>query len=214
MKITRFGHAAVLISTDETNILIDPGTYSSDSAFELTGLDAIILTHQHPDHVDLQRLPSLLAANPTATLVAEPETIPATGLTAWSPLSADDELQVGSLSITAVGGRHATIHPAMGCVGNIGVLARDSNGTSVFHPGDSYAVTPKDVDILTVPLSAPWAKLEETIDFVDAIRPKLVVPIHDRALTDVGYPIYWESVARLGGAGDAMRLAPDGAVDA
>ena len=73
MRLTHFGHAAVLIETDENRrVLIDPGTYSS--GFEsLTGLHLILLTHAHPDHVDAARLGALRDANPEAVVVANAE---------------------------------------------------------------------------------------------------------------------------------------------
>jgi L-ascorbate metabolism protein UlaG (beta-lactamase superfamily) len=49
-------------------ILFDPGTYSADFE-ELTGLDAVLITHEHPDHHDAERLARLAAANPQARVV-------------------------------------------------------------------------------------------------------------------------------------------------
>lgn len=73
MRITHLGHACLLIETGETQLLIDPGTYSA--GFEaLTGLAGILVTHQHADHIDMDRLPDLLSANPRAELLFEPET--------------------------------------------------------------------------------------------------------------------------------------------
>ena len=73
MEITRFGHASVLVEVAGTRVLIDPGVFSSDEAFALEGLDAIVVTHQHPDHIDVNRGPGLLERNPAAVLLADPE---------------------------------------------------------------------------------------------------------------------------------------------
>ncbi|HEY6683652.1 MAG TPA: MBL fold metallo-hydrolase, partial [Propionibacteriaceae bacterium] len=51
MRITHLGHAAVLAETDGARILIDPGNFS-DAWHSLTDLDAVLVTHQHPDHID------------------------------------------------------------------------------------------------------------------------------------------------------------------
>ena len=54
-------------------MLFDPGNFSH--GFEgITGLSAILITHQHPDHADTARLPALLDANPQAALYADPMT--------------------------------------------------------------------------------------------------------------------------------------------
>ena len=54
-------------------VLFDPGNFSH--GFEgITGLSAILITHQHPDHADVTRLPALIEANPQAALYADPQT--------------------------------------------------------------------------------------------------------------------------------------------
>ena len=39
---------------------------------ELTDLDAILVTHQHPDHLDPEHVPALIKANPQARVMVEP----------------------------------------------------------------------------------------------------------------------------------------------
>ena len=72
MKLTHLGHACLLVETDDARLLLDPGTMSE---FEtLTDLTAVLVTHQHPDHLDTRRVAALLAANPAARLVIDPDT--------------------------------------------------------------------------------------------------------------------------------------------
>jgi L-ascorbate metabolism protein UlaG (beta-lactamase superfamily) len=71
MRITHLGHAAVLAETDDARILLDPGNVS-DSWHSLTDLDAVLVTHQHPDHLDPDNLPTLVAANASAAILVEP----------------------------------------------------------------------------------------------------------------------------------------------
>lgn len=210
MDITRFGHSALLVESGPHRVLIDPGTFSRDEAFSLTGLDAIVVTHQHPDHVDPARIERLLAANPDARLLAEPQTVAALGgLGVWQPLAANVTVELGpSLTLTGIGFEHAVIHPDMPRIGNVGVLV-EAEDTRLFHPGDSYESVPRAVDVLAVPLSAPWAKVSETVDFVRAVAPRVVFPIHDGTISDLGYPIYWGRVAEMGGAEEALLLGPD-----
>ncbi|MBM9462522.1 MBL fold metallo-hydrolase [Aeromicrobium sp. YIM 150415] len=212
MLVTRYGHAALLVESGATRILIDPGTFSRDAVFDLTGLDAIVVTHQHPDHVDPDRIGGLLEANPGATLLADPETAERLG----SPWRAhrDGELTlVGDLELTGVGEWHAVIAEPLPRVANVGVLVTASGEPTLFHPGDSYAVAPPEVDVLAVPLSAPWTKVAETIEFVGRVGPKVMFPIHDCTVSEAGHGVYWQHVSRFGGVPDARDLPQDGTLD-
>ena len=108
MELTHFGHSCLLASFPGTQILFDPGNFHG---FEgITGLSAILITHQHPDHADPARLSALVEANPGASLYADPQTAAQLG-GGWRAVHAGDEFAVDGLRIRGVGGRHAVIHP-------------------------------------------------------------------------------------------------------
>lgn len=204
MDVTRFGHAAVLVEAAGTRVLLDPGTFSIPAAFELTELDAIVVTHQHPDHLDRDRIEGLVAANPRARLLAEPET--AASLEGWDATGDGVTFAIGGLTLTGVGSRHAEIVPALPRVGNVGVLVTADGEPTLFHPGDTYEYRPEGVDILAFPLSAPWAKVSETVEFVRAVAPRTAFPIHDCTVAEPAYGIYWTHVQQHGGVEDLQRL--------
>lgn len=205
MLITRFGHAALLVETSSTRVLIDPGGFCGDDVFALEGLHAIIVTHQHPDHLDRDRAPALLTLNPDALLVCDPETAADVDFGDWTVNADGTEHVVGDITVRGVGAQHAVILPAIPRVANVGVTLT-ADGTTLFHPGDTYEHAPEGVDVLALPLGAPWAKVSETVDFVQRVAPETFLPIHDLTISELAYPLFWGQVVNHGGAGEGHRL--------
>ena len=206
MQITRFGHAAILVEVAGQRILIDPGAFSSNDVFELDGLDAIVVTHQHADHLDQGRIGGLLERNPDAVRLSDPET--ASIVDAFSAHTDGDVTTLGGVELHGIGTTHAEILPAIPRVTNTGVLVTAQGEPSVFHPGDSYASAPENVDILAAPLWAPWARIADTVDFIQRVAPRTFFPVHDAGVASLAYGIYWNHASTHGGVEDARQLGP------
>ncbi|HUQ00651.1 MAG TPA: MBL fold metallo-hydrolase [Aeromicrobium sp.] len=210
MRVTRFGHSAVLVESAGQRVLIDPGAFSSPDVFELEGLGAIVVTHQHADHLDRERVRGLIERNPDAVRLSDPETAAQFG--DFSAHADGDVTALGELTITGVGTTHAEILPVIPRVANTGVLIAAAGEPTLFHPGDSYASAPGSVDVLAAPLSAPWAKVSETVDFVQRVNPRTVFPIHDAGISPLSYGIYWGHLSTHSGVDDARQVDPSGSV--
>ncbi|MFA5707993.1 MBL fold metallo-hydrolase [Mycolicibacterium sp.] len=199
MELTHFGHSCLLASfpgTEPTSLLFDPGTFSH--GFEgVTGLSAILITHQHPDHADPERLPALVEANPDAALYADPQTAAQLGGN-WRAVHVGDELTVGGLRIRGAGGRHAIIHPELPEIDNISYLVGDDeHAARLMHPGDALFVPDEPVHVLATPAAAPWMKISEAVDFLRAVAPTHAVPIHQGIIAPNARGIYYGRLTEM-----------------
>lgn len=196
VRIVHYGHSCVLLTTDSARLLFDPGTFSS--GFEsVRDLDAILITHQHFDHLDGNRLPALAKTNPNAALVVDEDTVPEIeklGLTPTTVARPGDTLTFGKTGIAVVGGRHATIHPDFAMPTNAGYIVDDG---AFYHPGDALFVPEQRIDVLGLPMSAPWLKTSEAADFLREVAPRVAVPIHEALLTEVGFQVQQNWITRV-----------------
>jgi L-ascorbate metabolism protein UlaG (beta-lactamase superfamily) len=209
MRITHLGHSCLFVEMAERRILVDPGGFSA--GFEdLTGLDAIIVTHQHGDHLDQKRFPALVRGNPRAQLYADP--MSAT-LLAESGLAVGSDVQIGEVRVRPCGAMHAFNHQWIPTVANVGVRLEAAGEPTLFHPGDAYDAEPGEIDVVAVPINAPWCAVRDSIDFVRRLAPKAMIPIHDGLLATPGRTLYLTHIATNGGTDLTLHdLAGRGAV--
>jgi L-ascorbate metabolism protein UlaG (beta-lactamase superfamily) len=209
VKLTKFTHACIRLESGDHAVVIDPGEWSEEWA--LDGISAVLVTHEHFDHLDVTWLSRVAAENP-ALHVWAPAPVAENQLgglgdkvTAVAP---GDSFSAGGFPVRVVGGEHAEIYEGLPGCANVGYLV----GEAVYHPGDALSVPDVPVDTLLVPASAPWLKLAEALDFVRAIKPRRAYPIHDAMLSVIGQ----QSVERwmtAKGDTDYAWLAPGDAVD-
>lgn len=200
MRLTKLGHACLLVEVEDARLLIDPGTFSHGFA-ALRGLTGILITHQHGDHLDPARIQAVAEANPDAAVVADPASaeLLASLEVAARAVGAGDVLDLGA-PVRVVGRDHAVIHRDIPVVPNVGFLIDGR----LLHPGDALTVPAEPVEVLALPTMAPWMGAAAAVDFLRAVRPAVAVPIHDALLRDPR--IYHRFFNQLGPAG--TRLAP------
>jgi L-ascorbate metabolism protein UlaG (beta-lactamase superfamily) len=213
VQITHLGHSCVLVESDGARLLVDPGGFT-EGWEGVRDLDVVLVTHEHADHLDRDRLPALLSGNPRARLVTEPGVagqLAGTVDREVEPLEAGASTTAGAVRITATGGRHAVIHVDIPRVGNVGYLI-SAGRTVLYHPGDMLEAVPEGVDVLAVPLSAPWQAVKETVEFVRAARAPVAFPIHDALLSPTGRGLYQRVLGSLTPDTQLRDIAGAGAV--
>jgi L-ascorbate metabolism protein UlaG (beta-lactamase superfamily) len=211
MELTKHGHACVVVSEDDRRLVLDPGVFTDPSA--LDGASAVLITHEHPDHFEPERLRAALDADPAlevwtnASVAGKLE-----GLGGRvHVVGQGDALTVAGFDVHVHGELHAVIHPEIPRIANVGFLV----GGQVFHPGDALTVPDEPVATLLLPVHAPWSKVSEIIDYVRAVDADQAYAVHDALLDDIGLGMY---AGLLGERGPGTptpysRLTPGDSVD-
>ncbi|MFI6064893.1 MBL fold metallo-hydrolase [Micromonospora sp. NPDC051227] len=209
MRLTKYAHSCLRVEHDGGVLVVDPGVFS-DAAAALDGADAVLITHQHPDHLDLAAVRLQLDRQPFA--VHGPASLgQALGDAAdvLRPVSAGESFTAAGVAVRAYGGRHAVIHPDIPVIDNLGYLINDV----VYHPGDSLVVPDETpVDTLFAPIHAPWSKFSEVVDFIRAVAPRRAYALHDALLNDNGLGVLDRQYTALSGT-EYQRLEPGSRVD-
>ncbi|MFE5212670.1 MBL fold metallo-hydrolase [Streptomyces sp. NPDC056600] len=173
MRIVKYTHACVRLEQEGRTLVVDPGVWSEPSA--LSGADAVLVTHEHADHVDVLRLAGL------GVPVYAPADADLPGLETV-PVSAGEEFTAAGFRVRAVGGRHAFVHEGRPDCANLGYVVDQE----LYHPGDSLHVPQEPVDTLLVPVHGSWLRTSEAIDFVKAVAPRRAFGIHDAQINERG----------------------------
>jgi len=214
MRITHLGHACLLVEMADTRVLVDPGTFAGDLS-EVRDLDAVLVTHQHPDHLDPDRVPALVEANPDAVVLCDPmsvEVLANLGVAARE--HAGQPTAVKGVTVTPFGERHALIHDDIPRITNTGVRLDADGEPSFFHPGDALDAEPGAVDVLAFPLQAPWQRSRDMTAFLRRHAAPHAVPVHDGLLQARGRALYLGQAGRLGSPETRIHdLAGQGAVE-
>ncbi|MET9018688.1 MBL fold metallo-hydrolase [Actinopolymorpha sp. NPDC004070] len=216
MRLTKLGHACVRLEKDGATLVVDPGTWSGPEA--LDGADAVLVTHEHFDHVDVDGVRAALRANPHLRVWTHAGVAAQLGAGSDEDggervrvVRAGDRFECAGFEVSVHGAEHALLHKEIPVVPNVGFLVDHE----VFHPGDSFTVPDERVRTLLLPVDAPWLKASELIDYARAVAPERAYAIHDAMVNEKGAMVVdnWLGVAARPLDATFTRLQPGTGVD-
>ncbi len=178
MKIYKYLHSCLVFEKDNFKLLIDPGTFTFAEEFiapaEFNDVDAIIITHNHPDHLDIANLKQITEESGakiyTNTQVAHQlaqENIPSEAVPG----------QIGPFQLTTISVKHEALldNP----LPDMTALLIDNK---VLHPVDSFddkMLVYAGIEMLILPVMAPFCTELMVAAFADKVKPKQILPVHD-----------------------------------
>jgi L-ascorbate metabolism protein UlaG (beta-lactamase superfamily) len=183
MQITKIGHCCLLIKDQGLAILTDPGAFSSEQD-SMTGIDVVLITHEHQDHFHVDSVKAIMKNNLNAKIVTntavgkflDEAQIP------YQILEHGDNENFGEVLVEGFGEKHAEVYKAIPLVQNTGYFISGR----LFYPGDAFTDPGKPVEILALPVAGPWLKISEPIDYAKALKPKFSFPVHDAIVSKAG----------------------------
>ena len=176
MKITKLGHCCLVLDVNGVRFLTDPGSYTT-AQNEVRNIDCIVISHEHTDHLHVESLKTVLKNNPNAIVISngsvgkilDVESIP------YTCINHGETTTIKGVTIAGHGLKHAPIYIDYEQVENTGYLFDNK----LFYPGDAFYKPDVPVDILAFPVTAPWCKISEAMDYVLDVKPRIAFPVHD-----------------------------------
>src|SRR3989338_1966374 len=181
MRVTKFGHCCFVAEPKAgVRIMTDPGAFSTLQS-EALNIDAILITHEHQDHLHIESLKKVLSNNLYTVVITNTSVgklLKETGVE-HKILEEGQEMNVKGVTIRGFGSMHAEIYGDYGRVQNTGYMI-----DSLCYPGDSFSNPNTSVDILALPAAGPWMKSKDAIDYAKALKPRIAFPVHDAFIAD------------------------------
>jgi L-ascorbate metabolism protein UlaG (beta-lactamase superfamily) len=184
MHITKLGHCCLVLEENGVKILTDPGSFTTEPVKAVTGVNIILITHEHMDHYHIESIEAVLKNNPGAVVVSNgavakllvEKNIPCTVVgDAQSATVGGSASGAAGILIEGFGKDHAPIYGTMGLVENTGYFVAGK----FYFPGDAFHDPKRPIDVLALPVAGPWMKISEAIDFAKLVKPRIAFGVHD-----------------------------------
>lgn len=181
MKIKKIGHCCFVAEPKEgVRIMTDPGAFSVAQSEE-KNISAILITHEHQDHLHIDSLKKVLINNPGAIIItntAVGKLLDEAGIK-YIKVEEGQKYDLNGVTISGFGNIHAEIYGTYGRVQNTGYMINN-----LCYPGDALENPKTKVDILALPIAGPWMRTKDAVDYAKSLKPRISFPVHDAFIHD------------------------------
>jgi L-ascorbate metabolism protein UlaG (beta-lactamase superfamily) len=205
MELTKYEHACFVVEKDGKSVVIDPGVLTTDFTMP-DNVVAVVITHEHPDHLDIDHLSEIAGVNPSVVMIGPADVTAKLKNFETRTVHGGDNFTIDGIELEFYGDQHAAIHPSWPRAQNVGVMIDER----VYYPGDSFTIPEKSVDTLALPIGAPWLKVSEVVDFMVAVGPRFAFPTHDAVLSADGQGFHDGTISKFAEGADIEYRRIDG----
>lgn len=176
MKITKYPQSCLVIERHGKRIVIDPGSllHPRFGVADVSPVDAILITHEHSDHVDVGLLKEIVDQNREVQVVANKGTANILGSLVTKVIEDGESITIGDVAILAKELPHCLMVDGTAGPQNTGYIVDGA----LFHPGDGVHVEGLSVPVAAVPAAGPDISPKDVIDFIRELDCRTVIPIH------------------------------------
>lgn len=176
MKVTKYPQSCLVVEVRGVRMLIDPGSFVSKKypVTELLPIDAILITHEHADHIDPLYLADIVGKTAVA-VYCNASTAKLLGDLATNIVKDGDVFMVDGVAVIARELPHVKLVNGSDGPQNTGYVIANT----LFHPGDGIKIDNLQITTLAVPIAGPDISPRDVCDFVESVGAKKVIPIHN-----------------------------------
>jgi L-ascorbate metabolism protein UlaG (beta-lactamase superfamily) len=183
MKLTKINHSTILLNHKDTNILFDPGDYSIEQVKSLSGLNLLIITHTHADHLHIDSVKAIIQNNPSIKILTNSEVkslLDNEGIES-EVCENGQTTTFNNISIRSFDFPHVEIWKEMKHPQNTAYLIDDV----FYNPADSFGVIDEKVKVCALMITSPGSKISEALEFAIAQKPEIAIGVHDGMLNRI-----------------------------
>lgn len=182
IKITKHGQSGFEIESKDTRILIDIGSFAREleniDGTRFMDIDVLFISHNHPDHFDLEILKNVLKNSRPKIVTTEAvkekivEEFGDTGV-----ITSVEDYKLKDVILNTTNATHGPLPNGNEPPKVIG-LKMDFRGKTIYHPGDTIKLYEKADIILTPICGQVVLSVEEAKEQLKELKPELVVGMH------------------------------------